>query len=72
MGDLPIALINEERDPPCVSDAGNNHSTNSKSKGGETAGRQKDGPSSFGIVAAVVGTLVFLMMIFVVALLILR
>lgn len=70
MGNISIELINGEKDPPCVSDAGNNDSTNSKV--GETAGRRKEELSSVGIAGAVVGTLIFLMMIIVAALLVLR
>ncbi|KAL9988035.1 hypothetical protein ACROYT_G002432 [Oculina patagonica] len=70
MGNISIELINGEKDPPCVSDAGNNDSTNSK--GGETAGRRKEELSSVGIAGAVVGTLIFLMMIIVAALFVLR
>lgn len=71
MGNISIELINGERDPPCVSEAGSNDESINP-KGGETAGRRKEELSSVGIAGAVVGTLIFLMMIIVVGLLVLR
>ena len=72
MGDIPIALINGEKDPPCVSESESNDD-NTSTKRTQAAGRQQEKKlSSVGVAGTVVGILIFLMVIIVVALLLYR
>lgn len=71
MGDISIELINGEKDPPCVSESErNDENTNTKKQ--QAAGPQQEKLSSVGVAGTVVGTLIFLMIIIVVALLFYR
>ena len=71
MGDTSIELINGEKDPPCVSESERNDD-NTSSKRTQAVGRKQEKLSSVGVAGTVVGTLIFLMIIIIVALLFYR
>lgn len=71
MGDTSIELINGEKDPRCVSESERNDD-NTNTKRAQAAGRQQEKLSSVGVAGTVTGTLIFLMIIIVVALLFYR
>ena len=71
MADTSIELINGEKDPPCVSESGRND-YNKDTKRTQAAGRKQEKLSSVGVAGTVIGTLIFLMIIIVVALLFYR
>jgi len=71
MGDTSIQLINGEKDPPCVSESGRND-INTSAKRTQAEGRQQEKLSSVGVAGTVIGTLIFVMIIIIVALLFYR
>ena len=71
MGDTSIELINGEKDPPCISESERNDD-NTSSKRTQAVGRKQEKLSSVGVAGTVVGTLIFLMIIIIVALLFYR